>query len=311
MIVVTGGAGFIGSNLVHALNERGITDVIVVDDLTDGIKFRNIADAQIADYIDKEDFLDWLVEFGSDSVKGVFHLGACSDTTEWNGRYMLDNNFQYSKELFHLCQAFSISFIYASSAAVYGTGTDFEEQIGTERPLNVYGYSKALFDQYVNRHLAAAASQVAGLRYFNVYGPREFHKGSMASVAFHHHAQLKSDGVVKLFEGSDGYADGEQCRDFVYVADVVDVNLWLLDHPEVSGIFNCGTGRAEPFNAIARTVTENFGTGRIEYIPFPDNLVGSYQSYTCADMRRLRQAGYSGEFRSVAEGVSDYMKWLG
>lgn len=311
MIVVTGGAGFIGSNLVQALNDRGISDVIVVDDLTDGTKFRNIADAQIADYLDKSNFLDWLVEFGSDSVKAVFHLGACSATTEWDGRYMLENNFQYSKELFHLCQAFSIPLIYASSAAVYGTGTDFQERIGTERPVNVYGYSKALFDQYLARHLSSLKAQVAGLRYFNVYGPRESHKGAMASVAFHHHAQLKSTGVVKLFKGSGGYADGEQRRDFVYVADVVDVNLWLLDHPEVSGVFNCGTGRAEPFNAIARTVTEYFGTGQIEYIPFPDHLVGSYQSYTCADMSRLRQAGYSGEFRSVAQGVSDYMKWLG
>mgnify|MGYP000506341269 FL=1 len=310
MIVVTGGAGFIGSNLVHGLNERGLDDIIVVDNLTDGAKFRNISDARIADYLDQDDFLDWLVENGSEGVDAVFHLGACSDTTEWDGRYMMDNNYQYSKEALNICLAYKIPFIYASSAAVYGGLTDFRERVGEERPLNVYGYSKALMDQYVAKKLPEAESQIVGLRYFNVYGPREQHKGSMASVAYHHYQQLNADGVVKLFEGCDGYGDGEQVRDFVYVGDTVKVKLWFLDNPGVSGIYNCGTGRAEPFNEIANGVTGYFGRGEVQYIPFPNHLVGSYQSFTQADTSNLRKAGYQESFRTVAEGVEAYMDWL-
>ncbi len=310
MIIVTGGAGFIGSNLVHGLNDRGRVDIVVVDNLTDGRKFRNISDASIADYLDQDEFLDWLVENGSDGVDAVFHLGACSDTTEWDGRYMMDNNYEYSKEVLNICLAYRVPLIYASSAAVYGGGTDFRERIGEERPLNVYGYSKGLFDQYVARTLPEAESQVVGLRYFNVYGPREQHKGSMASVAYHHYQQLLSDGVVKLFEGCDGYGDGEQVRDFVYVGDTVKVKLWLLDNPSVSGVFNCGTGRAEPFNEIANGVINYFDRGEVKYIPFPEHLVGSYQSYTQADTSKLREAGYEAPFLSVAEGVRAYMEWL-
>ena len=310
MLVVTGGAGFIGSNLVHNLNARGRKDVVVVDDLTDGRKFLNIRDAQISDYLDQSEFLDWLAENGDDNIDAVFHLGACSDTTEWDGRYVMENNFSYSKQALNLCLAYRVPFIYASSAAVYGADTDFRENIGKERPLNVYGYSKALFDQYVARRLPTADSQVAGLRYFNVYGPREQHKSGMASVAYHHRQQLRETGRVKLFEGCDGYNDGEQRRDFVYVDDAVDVNLWLLDNSSVSGIFNCGTGRSEPFNHVAEGVTAYFGTGEVEYIPFPAHLEGHYQSFTEADISKLREAGYPGEFRNVHTGVCDYMAWL-
>ena len=310
MIVVTGGAGFIGSNLVHGLNAKGRDDIVVVDNLENGQKFLNIQDARIADYIDQDDFLDWLAETGSDGIDAVFHLGACSDTTEWDGRYMMDNNYQYSKEALNICLAYQIPFIYASSAAVYGASTDFSVNIGNERPLNVYGYSKALFDQYVSRKLSQADSQVVGLRYFNVYGPREQHKGSMASVAYHHYQQIQQDGVIRLFEGCDGYGDGEQVRDFVYVDDAVNVNLWMLDHPEVSGVFNCGTGTAEPFNHIAEAVKDFFAKGETEFVPFPSHLQGTYQSYTQADMDELRLRGYLQTFHGVDPGVRRYMDWL-
>ena len=310
MIIVTGGAGFIGSNLVHTLNRHGHDDVLVVDELSQGEKFLNIRDARISDYLDHEDFLDWLVENGDTGVEAIFHLGACSDTTEWDGRYMMDNNYQFSKEALEIAISYQIPFIYASSAAVYGNSTEFEERIGDERPLNVYGYSKALFDRYVARRLPYARSQIAGLRYFNVYGPREQHKGRMASIAWHMRGQLLEQGVVKLFEGSHGYADGEQVRDFVYVDDVVNLKLWLLDHPDVSGLFNAGTGNAEPFNAVAQAVIDHYQTGEIEYIPFPNDLLDAYQSYTCADLNKLRSAGCELPFRDVASGVAAYMAWL-
>ncbi|MEX0374844.1 ADP-glyceromanno-heptose 6-epimerase [Spiribacter pallidus] len=310
MIIVTGGAGFIGSNLVHALNRHGYDDVLVVDELSQGEKFLNIRDARITDYLDREDFLDWLVENGDAGVEAIFHLGACSDTTEWDGRYMLDNNYQFSKETLEIAIAYEIPFIYASSAAVYGDSTDFEERIGDERPLNVYGYSKALFDRYVARRLPQVRSQIAGLRYFNVYGPREQHKGRMASIAWHMRQQLLEQGVVKLFEGSHGYANGEQVRDFVYVDDVVNLKLWFMDNPAVSGVFNVGTGNAEPFNSVARAVIDHYQTGEIEYIPFPDDLLDAYQSYTCADLSKLRRVGFELPFMDVASGVAVYMAWL-
>ena len=312
MIIVTGGAGFIGSNIVQALNARGRTDILVVDDLTDGTKFANIADAQLADYLDKGEFLTRL-EAGDDfggAIEAVLHQGACSTTTEWDGRYMMENNFRYSKVLLHWCLDRRIPFIYASSAATYGGGTVFNEDPQFERPLNVYGYSKVLFDQYVRRILPTAESQIAGFRYFNVYGPREQHKGSMASVAFHLNNQLLAEGKVKLFQGCDGYGDGEQRRDFVYVGDVVDVNLWFLDHSEVSGIFNVGTGRSQSFNEVANGVLKAHGCGELIYVPFPDKLKGRYQSFTEADLSRLRDAGYDGEFLTVEQGVECYMEWL-
>lgn len=312
MIIVTGGAGFIGSNIVKALNDRGQTDIVVVDDLTDGTKFLNLRDCSIQDYIDKDDFLQKVVSGKSvgKSVKAIMHQGACSTTTEWDGRYMMRNNYEYSKELLHYCQGKKIPFIYASSASVYGAGPVFKEDRRFEAPLNVYGYSKYLFDEYVRRLLPKAKAQIVGLRYFNVYGPREQHKASMASVAFHLNNQLMAGGRLKLFEGCDGFGDGEQRRDFVYVGDCVEVNLWFLDHADKSGIFNLGTGRSQTFNDVANAVIEWHGEGEIEYIPFPDHLRGRYQSFTEADMKALREAGYTRPFRSVREGVLAYMDWL-
>jgi len=311
MIVVTGGAGFIGSNIVKALNDRGEDDILVVDDLTDGTKFRNLVDCRIADYMDKDDFLECiLLDEPLGGISAVFHEGACSSTTEWDGRFMMKNNYEYSKHLLHYCLDKSIPYLYASSAAVYGGGRVFREAPECEAPLNVYGYSKYLFDQYVRRILPGAGSQVAGFRYFNVYGPREQHKGSMASVAFHHSTQIKETGKVKLFQGCDGYADGEQRRDFIHVDDAVKVNLWFLDNPQVSGIFNVGTGRSQPFNDVGNAVIGYHGKGEIDYIPFPEHLQGRYQSFTEADIGALRSAGYEAEFMSVEEGVKAYMQWL-
>ncbi len=312
MIIVTGGAGFIGSNLVRALNRRGIDEVVVVDDLTDGKKSRNLADCTLADYLDREEFSERLRTrpWSLGRPAAVFHQGACSTTTEWDGRYMMEVNYRFSRDLLHWCLAGSIPLIYASSAAVYGGSSEFREEPACERPLNVYGWSKLVFDQHVRRHLSPARSQVAGLRYFNVYGPGEGHKGGMASVAWHLHRQLLEGDEVRLFEGCDGYADGEQRRDFIHVDDVVAVNLWLLDNPQVSGIFNVGTGRSQTFNEVAQAVLKAHGRGRIRYIPFPDSLRGRYQSHTQADLGALRAAGYQADFQPVEQGVTRYVDWL-
>jgi len=323
-IIVTGAAGFIGSNLVKALNQRGERDVIAVDNLSRAEKFPNLVDCEIADYLDKRELLERLRGGAyAANVRAVLHQGACSDTMESDGRYMMENNYRYSLDLLDWCQARRIPFIYASSASVYGAGPVFCEDRAHEAPLNVYGYSKFLFDQVVRRRLPARTAQVAGFRYFNVYGPREAHKGRMASVAFHFFNQYTSSGRVRLFEGSAGYGPGEQIRDFVFVDDVVDVNLFFLDHPELSGIFNVGTGRAQSFNDVAaatiNAVRRMRGekalspedlrkSGAIEYIPFPPALVGKYQSYTQADLGALRAAGYSAPFADVETGVARYVE---
>jgi ADP-L-glycero-D-manno-heptose 6-epimerase len=312
MHIVTGGAGFIGSNVVQALTERGCGDVVVVDDLTDGHKFVNISDLNIADYLDKDDFIDRLSadkKFAKD-ITAILHLGACSETTEWDGRFMMQNNYSYSQKLLHHCLQHKAQFIYASSAAVYGGAKEFVEDPLFENPLNVYGYSKIQFDRYVRRVAADAESQVVGLRYFNVYGPREQHKGSMASVAFHFNNQIREEGVANLFSGTDGYKDGEQLRDFVYIDDISKVNLWFLDNPTVSGIFNAGTGCAQSFNDVANAVIKWHGKGKIHYVPFPDHLKGAYQSFTQADLTQLRQSGCDVEFRPVEEGVEHYLDQL-
>ena len=312
MIIVTGAAGFIGSNIVEKLNAQGITDILAVDDLTDGHKFKNLVGLKIADYWDKDFFLQQLLENKlPNNIRAIFHEGACSVTTEWNGKFMMQNNYEFSKQLLQYAMRNHIQFIYASSAAVYGGGNIFKEERAYESPLNVYGYSKWQFDEYVRHFLPTAQSQIVGLRYFNVYGPRESHKGTMASVAYHHYQQIHQNGVVKLFEGCDGYGNGEQRRDFVFVDDVVSVNLFFLDHPELSGIFNCGTGASEPFNHIAKAVIKhNNNQGKIEYIPFPEHLKGHYQSFTQADISALRAVGYDRPFATVSEGVAAYCQWL-
>jgi ADP-L-glycero-D-manno-heptose 6-epimerase len=313
VIVVTGAAGFIGSNLVLGLNAAGAGDILAVDDLQDGTKFRNLAQADIADYLDRDEFLRLVESGGLGKIDAILHQGACSTTTEWNGRLMMDVNYRYSRVLLEYCQDRGIPFIYASSAAVYGMGAaGFREERGCEDPLNVYAYSKFQFDQYVRRRWRqhGGGAQVVGLRYFNVYGPREQHKGGMASTAFNFNRQIQAEGVCRLFEGSDGYGPGEQRRDFVHVDDAVAMNLWFLQHPHRSGIFNCGTGCAQPFNDVANAVIGWHGKGRVEYIPFPPNLVGRYQSFTQADLAALRAAGYDRPFLSVEQGVKRYLDWM-
>ena len=324
--VVTGAAGFIGSNLVKALNQRGETNIIAVDNLSKADKFRNLADCEIADYLDKEDFIESLIDGDFDGeIKAVLHEGACSDTMETDGRYMMQNNYRYTLALLDHCQDEEVPFLYASSASVYGGGGVFKESREYESPLNVYAYSKFLFDQVVRRRWDQRTAQIVGFRYFNVYGPREQHKGRMASVAYHFFNQYRADGCVKLFEGCDGYANGGQRRDFVSVEDVVKVNLYFLDHPEQSGIFNLGTGNAQSFNDVAVAAINTLRAANnesvltpeqmlaqkiIQYIPFPDALRGKYQSYTQADIAALRGAGYAAPFLTVEQGTARYVQQL-
>lgn len=324
-VVVTGAAGMIGSNLVHGLNAIGIDDVIAVDELTDGPKYRNLLGAQLSDYFDKDEFYARFARGELGHIDAVLHQGACSDTMEHNGRFMLDNNYRCSKTLLDACQAQGTRLLYASSAATYGGSSTFRVDPAFEQPLNVYGYSKLLFDNIVRRMLPTATAQVAGFRYFNVYGPREQHKGRMASVAFHHFNQFRDTGHVKLFGEYGGYAPGQQSRDFILVDDVVAVNLWFLEHPQHSGIFNLGTGRAQPFNDVAvatvntaralrgepvLSLDEMVRAGLVQYIDFPAALVGKYQCLTQADMTALRAIGYTPEFTTVGEGVTRYGGWL-
>jgi len=324
--VVTGAAGFIGSNLVKALNERGETNIIAVDNLKKADKFKNLIDCEIADYLSKEDFIQQLNEGAFDGIlSGVLHQGACSDTMESDGHYMMENNYRYSLDILNHCQREEIPFLYASSASVYGMGPVFTESRQYEAPLNVYAYSKFLFDQVVRRRWAEKSGQIVGLRYFNVYGQRETHKARMASVAFHFFNQFRAEGYVKLFEGCDGYANGGQLRDFVSIEDVLKVNMFFLDHPEQSGIFNLGTGQAQSFNDVAVATINTLRSAKSEavlsldemlqqqllrYIPFPDALKGKYQSYTQADISALRTAGYNDAFLTVEQGTSRYIKHL-
>jgi ADP-L-glycero-D-manno-heptose 6-epimerase len=325
--IVTGAAGFIGANIVQALNLRGIKNVIAVDELKPADKYRNLADLEISDYLDKSEFIEAFAKGKFGKVEAIFHEGACSDTMETDGQYMMANNYRYSIDLLDICTSQRVPFLYASSAATYGGSDIFKENREFEKPLNVYGYSKFLFDQVVRQRIAdeQTSAQVVGFRYFNVYGPRESHKGRMASVAFHHYHQFLESGTVKLFGEYGGYAEGEQKRDFVSVEDVVKVNLFFQENPEKSGIFNLGTGRSQPFNDVARSVINSLRAHKgekefslhelvdehlVEYMAFPDALRGKYQSFTQADLTQLRAAGYTADFLTVEQGVRKYINWL-
>lgn len=324
-IIVTGAAGFIGSNIVRALNERGYDNIIAVDNLTKGEKFHNLTGLTLSDYLDKTAFYDAFAKGAFGRVEAVFHEGACSDTMEHDGRYMLANNYTTSRTLLEQCLSQGTRLLYASSAATYGGSDIFKEDPAYEKPLNVYGYSKLLFDQVVRQAIPTIQSQVAGFRYFNVYGPHEQHKGRMASVAYHHFNQLQGHGCVKLFGAYGGYGPGEQKRDFLYIDDLVAVKLWFFDHPDQSGVFNLGSGQAEPFNNVAAAVINSFRKSKheaalslsemqrdklLEYVAFPEALVGRYQCFTEADLSRLRAAGCTHQFATVAEGVERYMGYL-
>ena len=312
MIVVTGSNGFIGSNLIRNLNSLGISDILAVDNHNNEELKKNVKDCQIKEQLDIKDFLESIKkgEIKPSDLKTIFHQGACSDTMEWDAEYVFEVNLLYSKELLNLCLNNSIPLIYASSASVYGSGTKFKEKLENESPINLYAYSKYLFDQNVRRHLGKNKSQIVGLRYFNVYGPNEAHKGRMASVAYHLHQQLKTSEQINLFKGSDGFEDGEQRRDFIHVDDVVNVNLWFMNNPNVSGIFNVGTGKSQTFNEVAKAVIKWNQKGHINYIDFPENLKDAYQSFTEADIEALRKAGYTEDFLDVNAGVKKYLDAL-
>jgi len=321
MILVTGGAGFIGSNLIHELNRIGETEIVCVDNLTDSAKFRNLEGAKFFDYMDKREFRRVIESkvLSAKRIRAILHQGACSDTLEDDGAYMMDNNFTYSKELLHYAAQHCIPFVYASTAAVYGLSERFTPDPENEHPLNVYGFSKLVFDNYVRRLLPTIESTVVGLRYFNVYGPRELYKGRMASVIQHFSKQMKETGAVRMFQGSGGYGDGEQRRDFVYVRDLCRMNLFFAGIGDEAfrsgmgevadvyqGIFNAGTGTSRSFNAVAQTLERVNGPAKIEYIPFPADLNGRYQHFTEADVTSLRLAGqYTQPFTSLEDGIAE------
>ena len=313
MIVVTGGAGFIGSNIVRALNERGEDEILIVDDLGSGDKYKNLIGLRFSDYVHMDDFLAAIINgiLDLDEVDVIFHEGACSDTMNYDVNYMIRVNYEFTKTLAHFCVENEIDFIYASSASTYGGGVNgFREVEACEDALNPYAFSKLMFDRYARANFLDADSKVIGLRYFNVFGPQEFHKGRMASIAYQMYSQIKNGGVIKLFRGTDGYADGEQRRDFIYVADVAKVNLWCWENDLANGVYNCGTGHATSFNEVARAVIEALGDGRIEYIDFPAELVGKYQSFTQANTKKLLAAGYDGGFTPIKKAVREYCEFL-
>lgn len=308
MIIVTGAAGFIGSHLVKGLNQKGISNLLVVDDLSDGRKFKNLVECKFIDYLDKEAFREKIIQgHFSSSIQAIFHQGACSTTTEWNGRYLLDNNYEYSKILLHYSVEKKIPFYYASSAAIYGKSETCKELPQYEKPLNMYGYSKLLFDQYVRQYLPKAKNQIVGLRYFNVYGRNESHKGSMMSVIQHFYTELCNENRIKIFCNIPNCEKGEQRRDFIYVDDVVAVNLWFLEHRDQSGIFNLGSGRSESFNNIANTIISHHGEGWIQYEPIPSHLQDYYQTFTEADLTNLRKTGCDLKFKKFSDAIPEYI----
>lgn len=311
MIIVTGGAGFIGSRLVKGLNQRGYHDILVVDDLKDGKKFHNLVDCHFTEYFDKTDFLKKIsTNYPFPPIDAIFHQGACSTTTEWDGQYLIENNYEYSKTLLHYALENRVPFYYASTAAIYGAETHFEEKPEYEKPLNMYGFSKLLFDRYARQFFNTAKSPVVGLRYFNVYGANENHKGNMISVIQHFYNQLKEQQVIRIFS-VPGYLPGEQSRDFIFVNDVVSANIWLFEQSTpIKGIFNLGTGQSTTFNHVAECLIEHCGLGKTLYEPLPQQLQGCYQGFTEANITALRNVGFPNSFTSIKEAISQYLPSL-
>lgn len=310
-IMVTGGAGFIGSCLIRSLNDRGIRDIIVVDHIDSTQKWRNLVNKSFLTYIPKEELPDRLEKLRGE-VDTVFHLGACSSTTELDFDYLWRNNVEYSQMLWNYCAENKTRLIYASSAATYGDGANgFDDSLDISllRPLNGYGYSKQLFDLWAEKQTHTPAQHV-GLKFFNVYGPNEYCKSDMASMVYHGYRQAKERGSIRLFRSyRQEYTDGGQLRDFVYVKDVCEVMLWLWEHREVNGLFNVGTGRACSFSGLAEAVFHALDrAAEVEYIEMPDTLRDRYQYYTMAEMEKLREKGYDGRFRDLEEGVRDYVQ---
>ncbi len=305
MQIVTGAAGFIGSNLVRCLNVRGGGDVLAVDAPPSLDECPNLRGVEVSRYMERSAFLE-AVKLGDlpKSIDAVYHQGACADTMETDERYMMSNNRDYSKELLTFALRRRIPFVYASSASVYGGGEHSREDASNENPLNLYARSKLEFDNYVRSLPDSVDTAVVGLRYFNVYGPRELHKGRMASMPYQIYRQLADTGVCRLFEGTDGYEDGEQRRDFVHVGDACKVNMHFSEAGDVQGVFNVAPGASRSFNDIASILISLLGEGRIEYIPFPKELQGKYQSFTEADLTNLRAAGCDVEFASLEEGLA-------
>ena len=312
MIILTGGAGFVGSNILKRLNAEGETDVLVVDNLKNADKYRNLVGAKCSDYVGKADFLDLLEDgaFDDAGVTAIYHQGACTDTLEYDGEYMMRNNYDYSKAILHFALDGRIPLVYASSAAVYGHATSAEETEANEWPLNVYGYSKLQFDRYVRRLMPSIESTVVGLRYFNVYGNGEAHKGRMASMVHHFANQVRETGVARLFGEYSGFAPGESTRDFVYVKDLVEMNRFFADAPGVKAIVNAGSGVCSTWNELANAVIDTLGEGHVEYIPFPEGMKGKYQLGTRADLTQLRALGYAREFTALRSGVHDYLSTM-
>jgi ADP-L-glycero-D-manno-heptose 6-epimerase len=320
MLIVTGGAGFIGSNLVHELNAHGISDILVVDNFANAKKFQNLQGARYVDYMDKREFRHAIEDdaLGTRKIEAILHQGACSNTLEDDGVYMMDNNFQYTKEVLAFSIRQGTPLVFASTAAVYGLSGPghFTPTIENERPLNIYGYSKLVFDQYFRNQLDLDQVPITavGLRYFNVYGPREQHKGRMASVIHHFTKQMKDTGKVRLFAGTGGYGDGEQRRDFVYVRDLARLNMFFAQigpyapktgepAKKYCGVVNAGSGVSRSFNDVARALMAVHGKVPIEYIPFPADLEGRYQHFTEADLTGLRQLGCPLHFTPLEEGI--------
>lgn len=311
MYIVTGGAGFIGSCIVRTLNDAGIEDIIIVDNIGSTDKWLNLRNKKYIKYINKVEFLSELYTY--ESVEAIIHMGAQSSTTERNFDYLWKNNFEYTKVLWEYCSKKQCSFIYASSGATYGNGShgfSDETNIDDLRPLNAYGYSKHLFDLWVKHQANLFPKQYVGLKFFNVYGPNEYFKGNMASMVFHGYKQIRETGEVRLFKSyNENYEDGGQLRDFVYVKDICDVIYWVLQNEHIKGLFNIGTGHARSFRELAESIFSALSMDvKIKYIDMPENLKERYQYYTEANIKKLKEAGFSKVFMTLEEGINDYVR---